>query len=302
MAKDKDKDTKVTLEQWRALIAVIEQGGYARAAEALCKSQSTVSYAISQLEQALNVALFKIEGRRAHPTAAGESLYRRAKHLLAEAEALESAAERMSQKIEPVVRLAADLLIPGDQVLDSLADFARDYPATRVDVLESVLSGTEDALVQKQVDLAITGRMPAGFMGDHVADISLIGVAAPDHPLHKMKRRITQEDLRHHRQLVVRDSGIHRRYSAGWQEAEQRWTLAHITTSLTAVRRGLGYAWLPCGYIQKDLDTGALKRLPMVQGGERKVSVYLVYAEPDMAGPATRALAAALQNRLKGPK
>ncbi|MCP8898678.1 LysR family transcriptional regulator [Gilvimarinus xylanilyticus] len=289
------KDVKVTLDQWRALIAVIEQGGYARAAETLCKSQSTVSYAISQLEQALNVAVFKIEGRRANPTAAGESLYRRAKHLLDEAEALESAAARMSQKIEPVVSLAADLLIPGTQVLDCLAEFAEGFPATRVDVLESVLSGTEDALVQKQVDLAITGRMPAGFMGDHLTDISLIGVAAPEHPLHHLGRSITQEDLRHHRQLVVRDSGIHRRYTAGWQEADQRWTLAHITTSLTAVRRGLGYAWLPSGYIDEHLQSGALKRLPMVQGVERKVAVYLVYAEPDLAGPATRALGAAFK-------
>ena len=35
----------VSLEQWRALIAVVEAGGYAQAAEALHKSQSAVTYA-----------------------------------------------------------------------------------------------------------------------------------------------------------------------------------------------------------------------------------------------------------------
>lgn len=293
------REMKVTLEQWRALVAVIEYGGYARAAEHLGKSQSTVSYAISQLEQALNVAVFKIEGRRALATPTGESLYRRAKHLLAEAESLEGCAERMGQKIEPVVRLAADLLVPGGVVLDCLERFAEHFPATRVDVLESVLSGTEDALVQKQVDLAITARMPPGFMGDYLGDVSLIGVAAPGHPLHQMGRSISHEDLRHHRQLIVRDSGIHRRYSAGWQEAEQRWTLAHITTSLAAVRRGLGYAWLPGGYLQDDLQNGTLKRLPVVQGGERKVALYLVFSEPDIAGPATKTLAGIVKTRLE---
>jgi len=43
-------ENKVTLEQWRALLAVIDAGGYAKAAELLNKSQSAVSYAISQLE------------------------------------------------------------------------------------------------------------------------------------------------------------------------------------------------------------------------------------------------------------
>jgi|SRR5690554_268598 len=285
------KETKVTLDQWRALIAVIECGGYANAAEQLGKSQSTVSYAISQLEQALSVAVFKLEGRRAIATAAGESLYRRARHLLAEAESLESAAARMGQKIEPQVRLAADLLVPVGDILHCLERFAEQYPSTRIEVMESVLSGTEDALVQQQVDLAITGRVPAGFMGDYLRTVSLIGVAAPSHPLHQLGRAISAKDLLHHRQLVVSDSGIHRRYSCGWQEAEQRWTFSQINSSLAAVRRGLGYAWLPAGYLEQDLASGALKRLPMEQGGERIESLYLVLADRDVAGPATRALA-----------
>ncbi|WP_049721577.1 LysR family transcriptional regulator [Gilvimarinus polysaccharolyticus] len=285
------KDTKVTLDQWRALIAVIECGGYANAAEQLGKSQSTVSYAISQLEQALSVAVFKLEGRRSIATVAGETLYRRARHLLAEAESLENAASRMGQKIEPEVRLAADLLAPADDILHCLERFTEQYPTTRADVLESVLSGTEDALVQQQVDLAIVGRLPAGFIGDYLCSISLVGVAASSHPLHQLGRNVSAEDLRHHRQLIVRDSGIHRRYSAGWQEAEQRWTFTHINSSLMAVRRGLGYAWLPEGYLQDDLARGTIKRLPVEQGGERVIALYLVFADRDIAGPATRALA-----------
>lgn len=296
------QQTNVTLEQWRALVAVIEEGGYARAAERLGKSQSTVSYAIAQLEQVLSVAVFRLEGRRALATPAGESLYRRARHLLAEAESLEGAARRMGQKIEPEVSLAADLLIPGVDIMCCLARFAEAYPTTRVDVLESVLSGTEDALVQQQVDLAVTARVPPGFMGDYLTSVSLVGVAAPEHPLHQLGRKVDQDDLRHHRQLIVRDSGIHRRYSSGWQEAEQRWTFAHISTSLEAVRRGLGYAWLPEGYVSADLTSGRLKRLPVSEGGERIVAVYLVYADRDIAGPATRQLGGILKDQLADSK
>ncbi len=288
----------VTLDQWRALIAVIDQGGYARAAEQLGKSQSTVSYAIGQLEEALGLALFRIEGRRATPTAAGETLYRRARHLLAEAVAMEEAACRLSQKIEPQVRLAADMLVPGHHILCGLTRFAEDFPQTRVDVLESVLSGTEDALVQKQVDMAIIARVPPGFMGDFVYSAILVGVVAPEHPLVQLGRTLSYEDLRHHRQMIVRDSGVHRRYSAGWQEAEQRWTLSHIQTSQAAVRRGLGYAWLPLDYVADDLAQGRLVRLPVAEGSERVVPLYLVYADRDLAGPASRRLGEILMNEL----
>ena len=42
--------TKITLDQWQALIAVVDEGGYAAAAEALDKSQSAISYAVQKIE------------------------------------------------------------------------------------------------------------------------------------------------------------------------------------------------------------------------------------------------------------
>ena len=42
---------RITLEQWRALQAVVESSGYAQAAEALHKSQSTLTYAMQKIER-----------------------------------------------------------------------------------------------------------------------------------------------------------------------------------------------------------------------------------------------------------
>ena len=50
---------------WQALLAVVDQGGYARAAESLGKSQSAVSYSIQRLEDRLGLRVFRTEGRRA---------------------------------------------------------------------------------------------------------------------------------------------------------------------------------------------------------------------------------------------
>ena len=55
----------LSLDQWRALIAVVDAGGYAQAAEALHKSQSSISYAVHKIESVLGVRAFEIHGRKA---------------------------------------------------------------------------------------------------------------------------------------------------------------------------------------------------------------------------------------------
>lgn len=291
-------ENKVTLEQWRALLAVIDAGGYARAAELLNKSQSAVSYSIAQLESALGVKVFQLQGRKAVPSPAGELLYRRARQLLEQAERLEKSAGCLSIKVEPLVKIAADLIIPPIRVLQCLEIFAKDFPDTRVEIFESVLSGTEDALLQRHVDLAIGGRVPTGFMGEKLVTVTMHGVSSPDHPLQQLGRTINYEDMRQHRQIIVRDSGQYRRRTEGWQEADQRWTVSHIKTSLDAIRMGLGYAWLPDAYTHEDVLAGRLKYLPVEVGAVREVPTYLTFADNEFAGPATRKLAEVLKENL----
>ena len=291
-------EPKVSLDQWRALLAVIDAGGYAKAAEMFNKSQFAVSYAIQQLETALGVAVFELQGRRAVPTPAGDLLYRRARLLLEQADRLEKAAANLSAKIEPLVRLAVDLIVPPERILCCLESFAQDFPDTRVEIFESVLSGTEEALLQRQVDIAIGARVPPGFLGEYLMSVTLRGVSSPDHPLQHLGRKITYEDLRQYRQIIVRDSGLYRRHTEGWQEAEQRWTVSHTKTSLEAVRRGLGYAWIPEAYVLDDLAAGRLSLIAVETGAERVTSTYLTYADKDLAGPATRRLAEILKERL----
>ena len=132
-----------TLEQWRFLAAVVDQGGFAAAAEHLRKSQSTVSHAVKQLQAALGVRLIALQGRRAVLTPAGETLLRRARHLLADAEALQRLATTLAQGWEARVTLAVDVVFPREALFGALAAFGRESPETRVELLETVLSTLE---------------------------------------------------------------------------------------------------------------------------------------------------------------
>ena len=46
---------RISLEQWRALQAVVDAGGYAQAAARLHKSQSAITYAVQRIEALLEV-------------------------------------------------------------------------------------------------------------------------------------------------------------------------------------------------------------------------------------------------------
>jgi DNA-binding transcriptional LysR family regulator len=280
----------ITLEQWRALIAVVDTGSYAKAAEALHKSQSSVTYAVQKLESLLGVKAFEIQGRKATLTPTGQLLYRRARTLVDEASGLERAARKLSAGWEAEIGLAVEIIFPTWLLLECLDKFGKESPHTHVEVIESVLGGTPEALLQGQADLAITGMIPQGFMGDPLIRLRFVLVAHAEHPLHKLGRALTMQDLRGERQLVVRESGI-KRATRPWVEATQRWTVSHMATSMEAVRMGYGYAWFPEEKIRAELEAGTLKPLPLHEGGERYGQLYLVFAERDAAGPGTLRLA-----------
>src|ERR1700692_144707 len=103
---------RITLEQWRALQAVVEAGGYAQAAAALHKSQSTVTYAVQKIERLLELKIFEIRGRKAVLTRAGEVLYRRAGSLLEDSAALERGAAEMAREWQPEIRIAVEIVFP----------------------------------------------------------------------------------------------------------------------------------------------------------------------------------------------
>jgi DNA-binding transcriptional LysR family regulator len=289
----------ISLEQWRALLAVVEAGGYAQAAGAVHKSQSAVTYAVQKIEAELGVKVFEIQGRKAVLTEPGKVLYRRARTLVEEALLLERSASAMAQDWTPEIRLAVDTVFPTWLLLESLEAFAQERPETRIELYETVLGGTEEALIDGRVDLAIGGVTPGGFYGDPLMRARFVAVASPKHPLHRLGRKLTFRDLRRHRQIVIRDSGAQRTRSGGWLGAEQRWTVSHKATSIRALCMGLGFAWFAEENIREELRSGALAPLPLKSGAERFAEMYLIFAQRDYADRDTQRLAEIIRARVK---
>ncbi|HYN14040.1 MAG TPA: LysR substrate-binding domain-containing protein, partial [Burkholderiales bacterium] len=191
---------------------------------------------------------------------------------------------------EPQIGVAAEIIFPYWLLLQCFERFGRESPHTRIELIESVLAGTNEALLQRHADLAISGQVPAGFVGDALIRLRMIPAAHPDHPLHKLGRPLTQRDLRAHRQLVVRETDA-RRASKPNADTAQRWTVSHMSTSIIAATQGFGFGWYAEEKIRSELAAGTLKPLPLREGAQRFAQLYLVYADRENAGPGVLRLA-----------
>jgi DNA-binding transcriptional LysR family regulator len=288
---------KITLDQWAALVAVVDEGGYAQASRRLHRTQSTITYTVKKLEDLLGVKAFEIRGRKAVLTPAGEVLYRRGKSLVDDAARLERSAAGLAQGWEPEIRLAVDTIFPTWLLLRCLAVFGDERPDTRIEVIEGALGGIEEALVEGRVDFVLGSLVPGGFLGEPIMQVRFVCAAAATHPLHALGRTLTLDDLRRYRHLIVRDSGTRRSRDPVWLN-EQRWTVSHKATSIRAACMGLGYAWYAEENIREELDSGTMVPLPLAEGGERYATLYLIYADRDTAGPGARRLADILREKV----
>ncbi|MBL4581249.1 MAG: LysR family transcriptional regulator [Gammaproteobacteria bacterium] len=295
------KNPRVSLEQWLAFKTVIDSGSYAMAAEALNKSQSSISYAIARLNEQLPQPVLILEGRKAVITDAGRILYRHAEQLLNQASQAEAVASSLALGFESEVTIAVDVLMEVGSLVCAFEEFSQEFPHTRIRVLETSLSGTTEALIEKTADLVLGSHIPPGFRGVPLLQVKMVPVAAANHPLIKNRESVSEVELRNMRQVVLRDTGTHREQDAGWLQAEQRWTVSHFSTSIKLLRSGLVFAFIPQEWIMDELAQGTLRRIPVDSSMDRIIQMHLMLSNHQASGPATKALHDTIIDKLSLP-
>ena len=124
-----------------------------------------------------------------------------ARVLLNDASGLEHAARTLSAGWEAEIYLAADIIFPTWLLLQCFDRFGTESPHTRIELIESVLGGTNEALLHGQADLAISGQIPPGFIGDPLMRLRFIPAA---HPEEKVRDELAAGTLK---PLLLRERG-----------------------------------------------------------------------------------------------
>ncbi|WP_445362506.1 LysR family transcriptional regulator [Microbulbifer sp. ANSA003] len=279
---------KTTLEQWRMFKAVVDAGGFNQASARVHKSQSSIHNAVSNLETALGVKLFEVSGRKVILTEVGNLMLRRGQYLLDEVSRIEDIAKTLGEGVESELRIAVDGAFPQSVVFQALEKVSARYPQVNIDIVDTVLSGTNELIQEGLVDLGLSVFRMKNALNDEICRIEFVAVAHRDHPLHQLNFELTYENLKLYRQIIVRDSAMQTNRDSGWLGAEQRWKVGSLRASLDLIEQGLGFAWLPIPLISKLLNAGTLKKLKLKNGSLRSTSFFLNFKDQDKLGPAAR--------------
>jgi len=283
---------KSTLEQWRILQAVVDYGGYAQAAEKLNKSQSSLNHAVAKLQHQLGIELLEVRGRKAYLTQQGEVLLRRSRHVTQAVNELEQLASNLEQGWEPTLTIAREIVYPMENLVCALSDFLPHSRGTRIIMLDSVITGTQELILQNKVDIAIcAGIPPKGYLSEPLCEQELHLVCHPSHPLAEMGTLDDDKLLAQHLQLVIKDTGVQSNIDIGWLKAEQRWTVSNFHEAKVILNQGIGFCWVPSFLIQEELATGKLVRLHLQGSQKRRIMLSLVIPNRDQQGPASKLLA-----------
>jgi DNA-binding transcriptional LysR family regulator len=153
-------------------LAVVDEGGFTRAAEAAFVSQPSVSQAIRELEAELGTSLFHRVGRGVVLTAAGEALVGPARQALRDVEAARAAVQAVGELETGRLDLCALPTLAVDPVAPLVGAFRTAHPGIAVrladadgptEVAASVASG--DVEVGITVETATTTGLRAVALG-----------------------------------------------------------------------------------------------------------------------------------------
>jgi DNA-binding transcriptional LysR family regulator len=142
------------LYQIRYFMAIVETGGFTKAAERLFVSQPSLSAGIKKLEQELGVTLFERGGRRAVITTAGKFFLEKATIILHEYEATLRKLKEFQQ--QPTLRLGTLRTIRIKTLAELLCTFQRQHPNVLFELLDGTIPSLRGRLESGDIDLAIT--------------------------------------------------------------------------------------------------------------------------------------------------
>ncbi|MEM8751481.1 MAG: LysR family transcriptional regulator [Pseudomonadota bacterium] len=276
--------------------AVIDQGGFTRAAEALGVSPSFVSRRVSDLEARLGVRLLHRTTRQVNLTDIGAQYHERATAVLRDIRDMEADLAERQNRVVGRIRVSAGGLFGEIHVAEALADFAALHPKVEIDL---DVSARRIDLVREGFDLAVRHGTPddPDLVMRRIGARRMIVCAAPTY-LEANGAPNAPSDLTQHTCLspnrewafVDGDRPMNVRI-------ESRWTCNNGVALVRAARQGLGITRLADTYVARDLQMGRL--VPLLQDWEvAPQPTVLVYPSRDRMPHRLRTLIAYLVDAL----
>lgn len=251
--------------QLKFFLAVIDYGGFSRAAEQLFVAQPSLSQTIAGLERELGVPLFHRVGRGVVASDAAQRLIGPARQVMRDLAAAQSAIDAVKGMTTGQVEIISMPSPAVEPLTTMITEFTRQHPDVTLnvaaafepdDVLRAVRSG--------EVEIGLLGAPAVVKAADlrvlPIEDQALILITAPDGSL-AARDSITPADLAGHGLVVAPKGSLMRALvddvlSSGIR-AKIVAEVAHRTSILPMVLAGVADAVLPDGWSRLARSAGA---------------------------------------------
>lgn len=288
-----------TLDQLRALIAVIEEGSFSAAARKLHRVQSAISTSMANLEHQLGVPLWDRSTKVARLTDQGQAVVAAARKVCTEVDSLRKLAAGMTVGLEASVSLCVDMLFPLTALVDLCEKFRAEFPSVDLRVDTQTMTGVSARVIEGSATIGVAAPMGVapGLERKVLTTIQMIPVVAPQHPLATVRGPIPTARLRDSIQLVLSEL-----QGEGHPDqavlSSRTWRVRDLHTKHALLCAGLGWGNLPEHLVREDLRARKLVAIRVEAWGKDEHKLYLsaVYRGDVTFGPAHRWLLSHLEH------
>lgn len=277
------------------LAAVVEAGGFARAADALGLTPSGVSRAIARLEARIGVRLLERTTRSMTLTDEGRRLYAQVGPLMSGIEDAVGQTAGATEAVRGRLRVNVDAFFARMMLAPHLSAFLDRYPQLQLDLVTREKLGD---LVGEGFDLAIRfGEPPSSsLVARKLLETRTITIAAPAY-LARRAAPTTPAELAGHVCILMRDSlSGHALTQWEYRRGRQRYTVNidgpltvnEFGSMLGACLSGVGIARVKAIGVQRFLDSGQLVEVLADWPGE-SFPLYALYPSRHLPAAKLRA-------------
>jgi LysR family transcriptional regulator, low CO2-responsive transcriptional regulator len=291
-------DNKITLQKLQVYCAVVELGGFGRAAEHLGVTQPVVTAHVQSLQRHIGAQLLYRDVHQMKMTAAGERVYRWARTVLLSTGQLMQELDAIAAGSQGGIAIAASNSV-GSYILPAvLAEFRSELPMAEIQLVVAEPARAINAVDTGECALAVIVGHPSyehpRLAFEQIATERIVLVAAPE--FEPETRSVTLEELAE-MPLIASPRGHAARDFIDAQLAERGvlprnvvLELGHPEAMKLATGTGIGASLLFPSIVRQELEDGVLREIA-IDDSDLIARVFLVLRRDTELAPIQAQLA-----------
>lgn len=280
----------MTYDQILTLDHIVKAGSFKAAAEAMHKSQPSLSVAIKKLEEELGFELFDRNEYRPKLSEKGKAFYQRSLTTLEGFHTLYSFGKELALGYESEIKISVDAVFPIGELREIFLGFFAPHITTTLSLSIDILEGSTEKVIEGQVDFAISSYF---VESEELESIKLIDVfMTPCIAREALEKRSIEEAITLFPQIVVKSSTQKPSdVMLGLYPKSKKWFTSDLSMKIELIKNGLGWGRVPCHLIESDILNGNLleiKNVPSIH--QVNIPLFLLRNKKKLLGPNAKQL------------